>query len=119
MKAEKARDAMVGLCHACDRVKEIMSTGICAPVCVSEYRLDEEIEAELARIEELAAKGLRAEQAEREIEAEIKSHTERGDYADRKGDKEESQRLWDMVAGLYIALDKLTGEGADRLKGAE
>ena len=76
----------------------------------------EELEAELTRIEELAAKGPRAEQAEREIEAEIKSHTERADYADRAGDKEESQRLWDMVAGLYIALDKVTGESADILK---
>ena len=102
-----------------EKARKVIDTCYCLHSDGEDWEKFSEAKEELTRIEELAAKGLRAGQAEREIEAEIKSHTERGDYADRTGDKDEYQRLWDVVAGLYIALDKVTGEGADRLKGVE
>lgn len=54
MKANKTRELAKYNCSMCGRAQEIMDKGICAPSCVQEFKLSEEIDIELTNIETLA-----------------------------------------------------------------
>lgn len=58
MKAEKTRKLLDELnCQACGYAKEMLEKGFCYHSCEDHYRLEDEIEAELAELERLAEIG--------------------------------------------------------------
>ena len=56
MKANITRELAKYNCSMCGRGQEIMDKGICAPSCLKEFVLDDEIEKELTDIEGKASK---------------------------------------------------------------